>query len=48
MVAVRERIRLNGAPLAEDKFAKYFFEVWDRFERNTQVSLLHLHRSESA
>jgi folylpolyglutamate synthase len=30
--AVRERIQLNGAPLSEPLFAKYFFEVWDRLE----------------
>ncbi|CAN3486275.1 folylpolyglutamate synthase [Diutina catenulata] len=28
--SVRERIRINGAPIAEPKFAKYFFEVWDK------------------
>lgn len=28
----RERIGLNNAPLSEEKFAKYFFEVWDRLE----------------
>ena len=37
MVAVRERIRINGKPLPEDTFAKYFFEVWDSFERNAEV-----------
>jgi folylpolyglutamate synthase len=31
LVAVRERIRINGRPLAEDLFARYFFEIWDRF-----------------
>ncbi|KAI1147398.1 tetrahydrofolylpolyglutamate synthase [Nemania diffusa] len=30
LIAVRERIRLNGAPLSEELFARYFFEVWDR------------------
>ena len=29
---VRERIQINGQPLSEDQFAKYFFEVWDRLE----------------
>ncbi|KAK9448891.1 Mur ligase [Limtongia smithiae] len=28
--SVRERISINGAPLAEDLFTRYFFEVWDR------------------
>ncbi|KAJ7178996.1 Mur ligase [Mycena filopes] len=34
LVAVRERIRINGKPLSEDDFAKYFFEVWDRIDEN--------------
>ncbi|KAL7409098.1 Mur ligase [Mrakia frigida] len=38
LVAVRERIRINGVPLSEERFAKYFFEVWDRLEKNTTVS----------
>ncbi|KAK5194884.1 hypothetical protein LTR99_009945 [Exophiala xenobiotica] len=29
---VRERIQINGQPLSEDMFAKYFYEVWDRLE----------------
>lgn len=29
LVSVRERIQLDGAPLACDLFARYFFEVWD-------------------
>ncbi|KAH8682214.1 Mur ligase [Xylariales sp. PMI_506] len=29
LIAVRERIRINGAPITEGLFAKYFFEVWD-------------------
>lgn len=37
MVAVRERLRINGKPLPEDTFAKYFFEVWDSFERSPEV-----------
>ncbi|KAH9947242.1 Mur ligase [Amylocystis lapponica] len=35
LVAVRERIRINGMPLSEEDFAKFFFEVWDRLENNT-------------
>ncbi|CCH42947.1 Folylpolyglutamate synthase [Wickerhamomyces ciferrii] len=27
--SVRERIRINGQPIAEELFTKYFFEVWD-------------------
>ncbi|KAJ7129519.1 FolC bifunctional protein [Mycena epipterygia] len=34
LVAVRERIRINGKPLSEEDFAKYFFEVWDRIDEN--------------
>ncbi|THH11485.1 hypothetical protein EW145_g640 [Phellinidium pouzarii] len=33
-VAVRERIRINGTPISEEDFAKYFFQVWDRLEKN--------------
>lgn len=29
LIAVRERIRLDGQPLSEDLFARYFFEVYD-------------------
>lgn len=32
LIAVRERIRINSAPISEDLFTKYFFEVWDRLE----------------
>ncbi|KAK9319914.1 Mur ligase [Lipomyces orientalis] len=28
--SVRERISINGEPISEDKFTRYFFEVWDR------------------
>ncbi|KAI0053016.1 FolC bifunctional protein [Auriscalpium vulgare] len=34
LVAVRERIRINGAPISEEDFAKFFFEVWDRLDAN--------------
>lgn len=30
LIAVRERIRIDSAPLSEDLFARYFFDVWDR------------------
>ncbi|EJU06427.1 FolC bifunctional protein [Dacryopinax primogenitus] len=36
LVAVRERIRVNGLPISEEVFAKYFFEVWDRLEANPE------------
>ncbi|EDO01824.1 hypothetical protein SS1G_04299 [Sclerotinia sclerotiorum 1980 UF-70] len=32
LIAVRERIRINSAPVSAPLFAKYFFEVWDRLE----------------
>lgn len=38
LVAVRERIRINGAPISEEEFAKFFFEVWDRLNQNVAVS----------
>ncbi|KAH9846974.1 FolC bifunctional protein [Lenzites betulinus] len=37
LVAVRERIRINGAPISEEVFTKYFFEVWDRLKQNTKT-----------
>jgi len=39
MVAVRERIRINGKPIEEPLFAKYFWEVWDKLEADPQVSV---------
>ncbi|KAH6685443.1 folylpolyglutamate synthase [Plectosphaerella plurivora] len=30
LISVRERIRINARPIAEDLFVKYFWEVWDR------------------
>lgn len=32
LISVRERIRINGQPLSEEKFTGYFFEVWDKLE----------------
>ncbi|KAI0320682.1 tetrahydrofolylpolyglutamate synthase [Amylostereum chailletii] len=37
LVAVRERIRINGVPISEEDFAKFFFEVWDRLEANPEM-----------
>ncbi|KAB8239712.1 tetrahydrofolate synthase [Aspergillus alliaceus] len=34
----RERIRIDSAPLSEEKFAQYFFEVWDRLEDAARVA----------
>ncbi|KAG1752651.1 FolC bifunctional protein [Suillus paluster] len=36
LVAVRERIRINGEPLSEEDFTRYFFEVWDLLQKNTK------------
>ncbi|KAM0329237.1 hypothetical protein ACHAQA_004537 [Verticillium albo-atrum] len=36
LVAVRERIRVDGRPIAEDLFARYFFDVWDRLGASTE------------
>lgn len=30
LISVRERIRINSAPISEALFTKYFFEVWDK------------------
>lgn len=38
LVSATERIRVNGVPIPEEEFAKYFFEVWDRLETNHKVS----------
>lgn len=38
LCAVRERIRINGHPLPEPLFAKYFFEVWDRLSAHSSSS----------
>jgi len=38
LIAVRERIRINSAPISADLFAKYFFEVWDRLEASASDS----------
>lgn len=36
MVAARERIRIDGVPLPEEIFARYFWEVWERLEMNSE------------
>ena len=37
---MRERIRINGLPISEELFAKFFFDVWDRLEENDNVGSL--------
>lgn len=34
LIAVRERLQIDGEPISEDQFTKYFFEVWNRLERS--------------
>ncbi|RAL15926.1 tetrahydrofolate synthase [Aspergillus homomorphus CBS 101889] len=34
----RERIQIDNAPLSEEKFAKYFFEVWDRLDEAARLA----------
>ncbi|KAF9403389.1 Folylpolyglutamate synthetase [Mortierella sp. AD011] len=36
LMEVRERIRINGEPISQELFAKYFFEVWDRLDSTGQ------------
>ncbi|SCU95548.1 LAME_0F12552g1_1 [Lachancea meyersii CBS 8951] len=36
--SVRERIQINGKPICEEKFSRYFFDVWDKLD-NTSSSL---------
>ncbi|KKA28249.1 hypothetical protein TD95_002426 [Thielaviopsis punctulata] len=31
LISVRERIAIDGRPIPRELFAKYFFELWDRF-----------------
>jgi folylpolyglutamate synthase/dihydropteroate synthase len=40
LIAVRERIRVNGDPVSEEAFAKFFFDVWDRLEGSASVSTI--------
>ncbi|CAE6448966.1 unnamed protein product [Rhizoctonia solani] len=32
LVSVRERIQIDGKPISEEHFTRFFFEVWDRLE----------------
>lgn len=29
---MRERIQINGQPICEEKFSRYFFDVWDKLD----------------
>ncbi|KAL7620230.1 hypothetical protein AAE478_009223 [Parahypoxylon ruwenzoriense] len=37
LVSVRERIQLDGRPIAPALFARYFFEVWDALTESARV-----------
>jgi folylpolyglutamate synthase len=39
LITVRERIRIDGAPISESLFTRYFFELWDRFSSDTTSHL---------
>jgi folylpolyglutamate synthase len=38
LITVRERIRIDGSPISESLFTRYFFELWDRFSATTPDS----------
>lgn len=38
LMSVRERIRIDGSPISETLFARYFFELWDRFSDAASAS----------
>ncbi|ORX51711.1 FolC bifunctional protein [Hesseltinella vesiculosa] len=40
LVAVRERIRINGEPISEELFAKYSEDVWNRLEDTKHEHIL--------
>ncbi|KAI1855663.1 hypothetical protein JX266_000528 [Neoarthrinium moseri] len=37
LVTVRERIMLDGQPISQELFTKYFFEVWDAFTASARA-----------
>ena len=43
LVTVRERIRIDGAPISESLFTRYFFELWDRFSSATTSNSMDPH-----
>lgn len=45
---VRERIRINGQPLSEDKFTKYFFQIWDKLENSSSPLIKFPHMKNGA
>lgn len=43
---VRERIMINGKPISEELFTKYFFEVWNRLDESKSDLSLFPHMSD--
>ncbi|CAG8641288.1 5124_t:CDS:2 [Acaulospora morrowiae] len=39
LVAVRERIRLDGRSLSEEEFARYFFECWNKLKASAPQAI---------
>ncbi|CEP11744.1 hypothetical protein [Parasitella parasitica] len=46
LVAVRERIRINGVPISEEKFAKYSQDVWEKLEATKEEAIKAMNLSE--
>lgn len=46
LVAVRERIRINGVPISEELFAKYSQDVWERLEATKEEAIMAMNLSE--
>lgn len=46
LVAVRERIRINGAPISEEKFARYAQDVWEKLEATKEEAIRAMNLSE--
>ncbi|KAG2235237.1 hypothetical protein INT48_004704 [Thamnidium elegans] len=46
LVAVRERIRINGAPISEELYAKYTQDVWERLEATKEQAIKAMNLSE--
>lgn len=43
---VRERIMINGKPISEDLFTKYFYEIWNRLDNSKSDENIFPHMSE--
>lgn len=46
LVAVRERIRINGVPISEELYAKYTQDVWERLEATKEEAIRAMNLSE--